>query len=54
MIQCRKLILFEIYKKTIKVITERDKDIILRLAKKYRVSSVLLFGSSIEKYLGTL
>jgi len=30
------------------MITEYEKDIILRFAKKYNVSSVLLFGSSIE------
>jgi len=31
------------------MITEDEKDIILRCAKKYNVSSVLLFGSSIER-----
>lgn len=31
------------------MITERDKDIILQCAKKYKVSSIFLFGSSIEK-----
>ena len=31
------------------MITEHEKDIILRFAKKYNASSVLLFGSSIEK-----
>ena len=31
------------------MITEHEKDIILRCAKKYNASSVLLFGSSIEK-----
>ena len=31
------------------MITEYEKDIILRYAKEYNVSSVLLFGSSIEK-----
>ncbi len=30
------------------MITEYEKDIILRFAKKYNVSSVLLFGSSTE------
>ncbi|MCK4294369.1 MAG: hypothetical protein KAY65_14315 [Planctomycetes bacterium] len=30
------------------MITEYEKDVILRCAKKYNVSSVLLFGSSIE------
>jgi len=33
----------------IKMITERDKDIVLQYAKKYNVSSIFLFGSSIEK-----
>ncbi|MCL0075196.1 hypothetical protein M1N53_03465 [Thermodesulfovibrionales bacterium] len=31
------------------MITEKEKDIILQYAKKYRVSSISLFGSSIEK-----
>lgn len=31
------------------MITEREKEIILRCAKKYNASSVFLFGSSIEK-----
>lgn len=31
------------------MITERDKDVILQCAKKYNVSSIILFGSSIEK-----
>lgn len=31
------------------MITERDKDIILQCAKKYNVSSIILFGSSIRK-----
>ncbi|MBU2445614.1 MAG: nucleotidyltransferase domain-containing protein [Bacteroidetes bacterium] len=31
------------------MITERDKNIILQCAKKYKVSSIFLFGSSIEK-----
>jgi len=31
------------------MITEYEKDVILRCAKKYNVSSVLLFGSSIER-----
>ncbi len=31
------------------MITERDKDIILQYAKKYNVSSIILFGSSLEK-----
>lgn len=31
------------------MITENDKEIILRCAKKYNVSSVILFGSSIEE-----
>lgn len=31
------------------MITEEEKDIILRCAKKYNISSVLLFGSSIEE-----
>ena len=31
------------------MITEREKDIILRLAKKYNVSSIILFGSSVAK-----
>ncbi len=31
------------------MITEHEKDIILRCAKKYNASSVLLFGSSIEE-----
>ncbi len=30
------------------MITERDKDIIFQYAKKYKVASVFLFGSSIE------
>lgn len=34
------------------MITEYEKDIILRYAKKYKVSSVLLFGSSIEREEG--
>jgi predicted nucleotidyltransferase len=34
------------------MLTEYEKDVILRCAKKYRVSSVLLFGSSIEKEAG--
>lgn len=31
------------------MITERDKEIILQYAKKYNVSSIILFGSSISK-----
>ncbi len=31
------------------MITERDKNIILRYAKKYNVSAIFLFGSSTEK-----
>lgn len=31
------------------MITEKDKEIILQCAKKYNVSSIFLFGSSIEK-----
>ena len=31
------------------MITEKEKDIILQYAKKYKVSSIFLFGSSIEK-----
>jgi len=31
------------------MITEEEKEIILRCAKKYKVSSIFLFGSSIEK-----
>lgn len=31
------------------MITERDKDIILQCAKKYNVSSIILFGSSIRE-----
>jgi predicted nucleotidyltransferase len=31
------------------MITETDKKIILQYAKKYKVSSIILFGSSIEK-----
>lgn len=31
------------------MITENDKEIILRYAKKYNVGSIFLFGSSIEK-----
>ena len=31
------------------MITEMDKDIILQCAKKYNVTSIFLFGSSIEK-----
>ncbi len=31
------------------MITESDKKIILQYAKKYNVSSIILFGSSIEK-----
>jgi predicted nucleotidyltransferase len=31
------------------MITERDKDIILQYAKKYNVSSIILFGSTLEK-----
>ena len=34
------------------MITEYEKDVILRYAKKYNVSSVFLFGSSIEKEQG--
>jgi predicted nucleotidyltransferase len=34
------------------MITEYEKDVILRYAKKYNVSSVFLFGSSIEKEKG--
>jgi len=34
------------------MITEYEKDVILRYAKKYNVSSVFLFGSSIEKEEG--
>jgi len=34
------------------MITEYEKDVILRYAKKYKVSSVLLFGSSIEREEG--
>lgn len=34
------------------MITEYEKDIILHYAKEYNVSSVLLFGSSIEKEEG--
>jgi len=34
------------------MITEYEKDVILRYAKKYKVSSVLLFGSSIERKEG--
>ncbi len=31
------------------MITERDKDIIIQCARKYNVSSIILFGSSIRK-----
>ncbi len=31
------------------MITERDKEIILQYAKKYNISSIFLFGSSIKK-----
>ena len=31
------------------MITEKEKKVILKYAKKYHVSSVILFGSSIEK-----
>jgi predicted nucleotidyltransferase len=31
------------------MITENDKDIIIRCAKKYKVSYIVLFGSSIRK-----
>jgi len=31
------------------MVTEREKEIILRCAREYNVSSVLLFGSSIEE-----
>ncbi len=31
------------------MLTERDKDIVLQCAKKYNVSSIILFGSSIRK-----
>ncbi len=31
------------------MITEKDRDIILQCAKKYNVSSVFLFGSSVKK-----
>ncbi|MEW6618220.1 MAG: hypothetical protein AB1422_02525 [bacterium] len=31
------------------MITEKDKEIILQCAKKYNVSSIILFGSSIKK-----
>jgi predicted nucleotidyltransferase len=31
------------------MITETDKKIILQYAKKYKVSSIILFGSSLEK-----
>lgn len=31
------------------MITEKDKDIILQYAKKYKVSAVILFGSSIRE-----
>ncbi|MBI5894081.1 MAG: hypothetical protein HZB79_10660 [Deltaproteobacteria bacterium] len=31
------------------MISERDKNIILECAKKYNVSSIILFGSSVEK-----
>ncbi|MGR3310811.1 MAG: nucleotidyltransferase family protein [Candidatus Brocadiales bacterium] len=31
------------------MITEKDKDIILKYAKKYKVSSIILFGSSIRE-----
>jgi len=34
------------------MITEYEKDVILRYAKKYNVSSVFLFGSSIEREEG--
>jgi predicted nucleotidyltransferase len=34
------------------MLTEYEKDIILRCAKKYSVSYILLFGSSIEKGRG--
>jgi len=34
------------------MITEYEKDVILQYAKKYNVSSVFLFGSSIEKEQG--
>ena len=34
------------------MITEYEKNVILRYAKKYNVSSVFLFGSSIEKEEG--
>ena len=34
------------------MITEYEKDVILRYARKYNVSSVFLFGSSIEKEQG--
>ncbi|MFH0814347.1 MAG: nucleotidyltransferase domain-containing protein [Pseudomonadota bacterium] len=33
----------------IKMITERDKDTIIRFAKKYGVSTIILFGSSSSK-----
>lgn len=32
------------------MISEKDKEIIIRYAKKYNVSSVYLFGSSLEDY----
>ncbi len=31
------------------MITEKDKDIILQCAKKYKVASIILFGSSIKE-----
>ena len=31
------------------MITEKEKDIILQYAKKYKASSIFLFGSSLEK-----
>lgn len=34
------------------MVTEYEKDIILRYAKKYNASSVFLFGSSVEKEEG--
>ncbi len=33
----------------VKMLTEHDRDVILRCAEKYNVSSVFLFGSSIRK-----
>ena len=35
------------------MVTEYEKDIILRYAKKYNASSVFLFGSSVEKEEGS-